>query len=426
MQVQHLTNNVNTLPYYVNPMMTEYLAVPQPNHQHQQLQVTPPINYIPVPVTVPSYSPNLEPNTFCPQNTAMIPFSLTPSAVSTNTSRSSSPQPMPQLQVPTHLHPNVILGGNSPGFQTVPVPVSASPSPILGAVPEPFCFQNTPSPSPSPAPSPSLTPSPTQTAPLMQNVQPDLSQCLTLYELQIIRHQATTKSIADEYSSEIAEAMRKVLNINVWYLFVVVTEQAKAMTIQWAVHPHYCDFGALTQLTQMPFFKEALICELAHVGNGSFNKHLHGSKQLTIINEGRKAFEKLSHALESHNDAKSNLLNTSFSDRFAKKNVDDLFRVCEADKGKALRGDSVIGGHFRGGDVLKMLLFIDIVEATIGAINRATMIPSMKGKAQYKGWSIYIETPSLDEVEAIKAACATNCFEKAEIFVAVDNFKHRD
>jgi len=260
----------------------------------------------------------------------------------------------------------------------------------------------------------------------MQNAKPDLSQCEILYELDIIRHQATVKSIDENHGGEIADAMRNVLKTNVWYLFVIVAEREKSMTIQWAVHPNSCDFQALRKMTQTKDFERRLICELAHVGNGAFNRHLHGSKQLTIISEGRKCFERLKHALESHNTAKENLKASHPDDKFDEENVRDLFRVCEAPRGCALRGNNVVGGHFRGGDVLRLNQFLDIVEATIGTINKATMIPSMKGKAQYKGWSIYVETPSVGHVETIKEACKTCSFEKAEIFTAVDKFQRRN
>merc|ERR1712200_188362 len=99
------------------------------------------------------------------------------------------------------------------------------------------------------------------------------------------------------------------------------------------------------------------------------------------------------------------------------KNIDDLFRVCEAPRGSALRGNNVVGGHFRGGDVLRLNNFLDIVEQKIASI---------KGKAQYKGWSIYVETPSAEHVGQVKEACKEFNFEKAEIFTAVDRFQYRN
>jgi len=402
--------------YSMNYPFNDFLTLTAPqnpqlcNQQIPQVQSSPQISYVPVLV---SQFPCLNSNTLCPPNTSMPLFSLTPSAVINPNPAPVSPQ---RLEAPpTIFHQNVIIGGNSPDFQ--PVPMSTSPSPIFGAVPEPTFFQRTPSPSPSLSP---------QTAPALPNVKPDLSQCRILFELEIIRHQATVRSINEEHSGEIADAMRSVLNTNIWYLFVVVTEQDNSMTIQWAVHPNFCDFETLRQITQTKDFEKRLICRLAHVGNGAFNKHLHGSKQLTIISEGRKCFERLKNALESYNEAKNNLLGSHTNDTFDPRNVEDLLRVCEAPRGCALRGENVVGGHFRGGDVLRLTLFIDIVEATIGTIKKATMIPSMKGKAQYKGWSIYVETPSVEHVKTIIEACETCSFEKAEIFVAVDKFRRRN
>merc|ERR1712217_713419 len=210
---------------------------------------------------------------------------------------------------------------------------------------------------------------------------------------------------------------------HVWYLFVSVISNNRDMTIQWRVHPDSCDYQHLVAMTRTKDFDKRLICELAHVGNGEFNKHLHNSKQLTIISEGHRCFDRIGGALDSHGGAKNRLFASRKEDKFDPANVEDLFRVCEAPRGRALRGDNVVGGHFRGVDVLKLDHFLDVIEREIGQINRATMIPSMKGRAQYKGWSIYVETPSEEHVERIKEACKSCTFEKAEIFTAIDRFQ---
>lgn len=396
----------------------QHYAQPVPMNQQQVQQFTtqasPQISYVPAPNCVPvpvfvqpQYSPCFDSSTLPPpSNSAMTHLELTPSALTTVP---AAPAP---FQVPNTIQVQHL--GQSPVFQ--PIPMSRSPSPAFGAMSSPF-FQRTPSPSPSPSSGQDV---------VMQNVMPDLSQCKTLYELDIIRHQATVQSIDEKYGGAIADAMRKVLGNDVWYLFVIVAEQEKSMTIQWAVHPGHCDFEALQRITSTKDFEKRLICELAFVGNGAFNRHLHGSKQLTIISEGRKCFDRLKHALESYNDAKNNLLKSHAADKFDQKNIDDLFRVCEAPRGSALRGNNVVGGHFRGGDVLRLNNFLDIVEQKIGSIKKATMIPSMKGKAQYKGWSIYVETPSAEHVGQVKEACKEFNFEKAEIFTAVDRFQYRN
>lgn len=421
-QTYQLSNGYETQYSFNYPLTdfstgTQYLQ-PYSVPCNQQVQPSPNLTYVPVFVQQPQYSPNFESNTaLCPPNQNQIPLiSLTPSAAAAPVA------PLP-LQAPTTILPPVQnAGGLTPVFGSMPMSNSPSPafgplspSPVFGAMPAPL-FQRTPSPSPSASPVRDV---------VMQNVIPDLSQCKILYELDIIRHQATTKSIDDNYGGDIADAMRKVLGTEVWYLFVIVAEQEKSMTIKWAVHPDYSDFEALRNLTFTKDFEKRLVCELALVGNGAFNRHLHGSKQLTIISEGWKCFERLQNALESFNDARNNLLRTRPDDKFDEQNVRDLFRVCEAPRGRALRGDSVVGGHFRGGDVLRLNQFLDIVEAKMGTITKATMIPSMKGKAQYKGWSIYIETPSAEHVTAIKEACKMCSFEKAEIFTAVDRFQRR-
>lgn len=277
-----------------------------------------------------------------------------------------------------------------------PMPVSNTPSPVLGASPQPL-FQ-------------------------IQQPLPDVSACEFLFELNIIKHQATVESISQNHAAEIADAMRCLLGDNTLNMYVVVTSHDKEMKLTWFVIPGPQDIGTLRQMTMTKDFDKKLICKLAHVGNGEFNKHLHGSKQISIIMEGRRCFNRLYHALESHNQCKDLLAVTDMADQFDKHNVDNLFHVCDAPRGMALRGSNVVGGHFRGGDVLRLQEYLDIVESMMGTITRATMIPSMKGKAQYKGWSLYIQTPSAGCVEAIKAACNMCNFEKAEIFQAVDKF----
>jgi hypothetical protein len=281
---------------------------------------------------------------------------------------------------------------SSPSFG--PMPVSNTPSPVLGATP-----------------------------PLSQQPLPDVSACEFLFELGIIKHQATVESISQNHAAEIADAMRCILGDNTLNMYVVVTSHDKEMKLTWFVIPGGPqDIETLRQMTMEKDFDKKLICKLAHVGNGEFNKHLHGSKQFSIIMEGRRCFNRLCPALESHNQCKNLLAATDMADQFDTHNVENLFHVCDAPRGMALRGPNVVGGHFRGGDVLRLQQYLDIVESIMGTITRATMIPSMKGKAQYKGWSLYIQTPSAEHVEAIKGACNMCNFEKAEIFQAVDKF----
>jgi len=256
----------------------------------------------------------------------------------------------------------------------------------------------------------------------VQNVQVD-PQCQTFFELPIIKHQATVKSISEKHGGELADAMRFVLNQNIDYLFVRVVQTDKAMAIQWCAHPSFCDLQGIRVLTQAKDFKNKLICRLARVGGGEFNRHLHGSKQLTIVNEGYRLVDKLGHALMSFNHCLDDILSVPEEDQFDEVNTRKLFRVCEAEKGKALRGYNVVGAHFRGVDVLKMIDFVELVESVTGSISRATMIPSMKGKAQYKGWSIYIETRDAQQVQAIINSCQGCNFDKVDFFQAVD--KHQ-
>lgn len=195
------------------------------------------------------------------------------------------------------------------------------------------------------------------------------------------------------------------------------------MAIQWCAHPSFCDLPAIRAQTRAKDFRNKLICRLARLGGGDFNRHLHGSKQLTIVNEGYRLVDKLGRALISYNDCLDDILSVSEEDQFDEVNTRKLFRVCDHPKGKALRGYNVVGAHFRGVDVLKIIDFVELVESVTGDIRRAMMIPSMKGKAQYKGWSIYIETSNTQQVQAILNTCQGHNFDNVDLFQAVD--KHQ-
>lgn len=274
-----------------------------------------------------------------------------------------------------------------------------------------------------------------QTLPLQGNDFPfnQLSAFEILYELEVTKHDATEfKATVTKFENDIIQAMKKSLGQSPLDIHLDTKEQGKSTTLFCSVDRASCDFEALQQKTQTKHFKEYLICELAQVGNGVLNRHLHSSKQLIIIYFGYQVFNMLKHALESFNESKSKLLEMDPEDLFDEENTQHLFRVCQVRKGGALRGDNVLGGHFRGDDVPKMTKIIEIVEEEIGTIERATMIPSMKGRSQYKGWSIYIETPSVGHVEKIiEKAYKKGIFKrrskeekKKELFIAVDKFNH--
>jgi len=254
------------------------------------------------------------------------------------------------------------------------------------------------------------------------------------YELEVTKHNATEfEATVNTFQNEINQAVKKFLGQPQLDIQLHVNEQGKSTTLCWEVDRATCDFEALQKKIQTKHFKEKLICELALVGNGVLNKHLHSSKQLSIIYHGYKCFNMTKHALESFNKSKDKLLEMNPDDLFDEENTEHLFDVCKAKKGRALRGQNVLGGHFRGEDVPKITQVLQIVEEEIGTIKRATMIPSMKGRSQYKGWSIYIETPSVDHVERIiEKAYEKGIFErrskeekKKELFIAVDKYDYR-
>jgi len=359
----------------------------------------------------------------------------------------SLPAPMVQ-QVPIQVPPAFTVNSTlapSPQFQPVLAPSpqfqpAVSPSVSPAFTPEYMVLANSPSPSSDVAMTPShlnvplenlnlgasiqnIQNEPVPTVEAVQNVQVD-PQCETFFELPIIKHQATVQSISQDHGAELADAMRYVLGLDIYYLFVRVVQSDKAMNIQWCAHPAFCDFVAIRELTRAKDFEKRLICRLARVGGGDFNRHLHGSKQLTIVNEGYRLVDKLGRALMSFNDCLDHVLGVPEKDQFDEANKRALFSVCEAPRGQALRGRNVVGAHFRGGDVLKLTDYVETVENVMGEVRKATMIPSMKGKAQYKGWSIYIETPSEQHVQAIINACQQCNFQKVEIFTAVDKFQN--
>jgi len=372
------------------------------------------------PSTLPSFPFGMD---FLQQGNHVNPFMMVPMQV---------PQQVQQVPVPMQVPPAFVVNSTlapSPPLQ----PASLSP--------EFTFFRNSPSPSPCFAPVQNMNDQVMENFDLgasiqsqnmqlenepafepVQNVQVD-PQCETFFELPIIKHQATVKSISEKHGGELADAMRIVLNQNIRYLFVRVVQNDKAMAIQWCAHPSFCDLQGIRVQTQAKDFKNKLICRLARLGGGEFNRHLHGSKQLTIVNEGYRLVDRLGRALMSFNHFLDDVLSVPEEDQFDDVNTRKLFRVCEAEKGKALRGYNVVGAHFRGVDVLKMVDFVELVESVTGHISRATMIPSMKGKAQYKGWSIYIETRDAQQVQEIINTCQGCNFDKVDFFQAVD--KHQ-
>jgi hypothetical protein len=264
-----------------------------------------------------------------------------------------------------------------------------------------------------------------------QNVEVQKMQvpagCQVFFKKQIIKHHATPLKIIQRHGPQLIEGMKIELGFEVLTelkLYVTAAiESNNAMSIFWYAHPEECDLKALIAETRTKAFDERLICRLVGLQSGEFNRHLHGSKQLMIINEGFRLVHKLGHALMTFDDSLETALSISEGNQFDERSKKAILGVCKADKGKALRGPNVVGAQFRGTDVLKMMEFVETVESHIGDIKRATMIPSMKGKSQYKGWSIYIETPSVSDVQRIVHACQNCSFDKVEIFVAIDNLK---
>jgi len=332
--------------------------------------------------------------------------------------------------------------------QFMPQPQVAMVQPVMYQ--QPIMFQQTQAPwgqvqSLSRSPSPSLSPAPMDICPNLNlgaptqnlnvpvpNLQYDSSW--VIYELPIIRHDATPESITNLYGTEIGDGMRAALNLReeIYYLYISVNiDEDNKMAIQWIVDPSRYSVEALRRRTEVKDFKDHLICHLAGVGGGNFNKHLHGSKQLTIIKKGFEVAQKFGTKLVvSDKDRLNSVLNVKPRDMFDEHKVEQLFHVCDHQEGRALRGPCVVGAHFRGPEVSKQM--VGFVEDLLqwGTVQRASMIASMKGKKgkkQYKGWSIYIETPSAGHVEYFVKkyqANSTNVGKKEkanfQIFQAID------
>lgn len=355
-------------------------------------------------------------------NQSVPPLNLPSPLLCNQTSPMTNLVPPVSLSAPNSPH---LMPSSSPHLMPPSSPNFLSSSPQMTAPSSPNMMNVVPSTLTLPPPVMNHSVPNSFEAFLQNGGKPDISQCEVLYELPVIRHQEDVRSMGQKYGGEVADGMRAVLGLDVWYLFVVVNAEGKNMTIRWMVHPETCNFPALVKMTNRKDFQNRLKCVLASVGNGSFNKHLHGSKQLTIIKKGWDLFHELFPALLSYNGEKQRLSRVPEENEFDEGPVEDLFRVSVAPSGMALRGETVIGAHFRGGDVLKVDQFIEQVKAVTGTIMRATMIPSMKGKTQYKGWSIYIDTGSVEFVNQIIQNCKGCDFERAEFFTAVDKYNHK-
>lgn len=244
------------------------------------------------------------------------------------------------------------------------------------------------------------------------------------YSFNIVKQKASIGEMMNLYEHGLAKAMRNTLQIpsTQFSIHLIPSKKNKNITVQWILNQEKFDYGILKQRTLRRDFQKKLICELAKIDGGSFNSYLSGAKQLTIINEGWSCLLKLKNVLISRNGALDRLLAVPEVERFGEEAIKNLYKVSEDVKGQALRGNTVVGVRFKlQSDILKMPKFVEEVKNSVG-IARATMIASLKTQKQYKGWSVYLDVGTLENVKLVEEISRNFEFEKTKAFVAEDTF----
>jgi len=244
------------------------------------------------------------------------------------------------------------------------------------------------------------------------------------YSFNIVKQKASIGDMMNLYEEGLVKAMRNTLQIpSVQFaIHLIPSKKNKNITVQWILNQEKFNHGTLKQRTLRRDFQKKLICELAKIDGGSFNSYLSGAKQLTIINEGWSCLLNLKDTLISRNGALNRLLAVPEVDRFGEEAMKNLYKVSEDVKGQALRGTTVVGVRFKlQSDILKMPIFVEEVKNSVG-IARATMIASLKTQKQYKGWSVYLDVGTLENVKLVEEIARNFEFEKTKAFVAEDTF----
>lgn len=245
------------------------------------------------------------------------------------------------------------------------------------------------------------------------------------YSLEITKQRASSGEIQSRFEQGLKSAMRKTLQVEgIEFLIRIISSKTKSTcAIKWILNEEKCDYPKLTRSTMRPDFQKKLICELAKIDDGRFNKHLSGAKQLAIINGGWLCLDLLKDVLISKNGTLRRLLAVRQEDRFEEEAFTDLYKVSADEQGKALRGPTVIGIRFKQqSDITKMPKFIEEVKNSM-KIKAATMIASLKTQNQYKGWSVYLDVHTVENVQCVEEISQKCGFEKARAFVAEDNYQ---
>lgn len=244
------------------------------------------------------------------------------------------------------------------------------------------------------------------------------------YSFDVVKQKVTVGEMRNRYEQGLVRAMKNALQLpsTEFSIHLNPSKKNKSVTIRWILNQEKFDYSTLKQRTLRKDFEKKLICELAKIDGGSFNAYLSGAKQLTIINEGWSCLLKLKESLTSRNGTLSRLLAVPEDQRFEEEAIKNLYKVSEDEKGMALRGPTVVGVRFKlQTDILKMARFVEKVQTFVG-IQRSTMIASLKTHKQYKGWSVYLDVGTLENVRRVEEFSKRFGFEKTKVFVAEDNF----
>jgi len=244
------------------------------------------------------------------------------------------------------------------------------------------------------------------------------------YSFNVVKQKATVAEMRNRYEQGLVRAMRNALQLpsTEFSIHLSPSKKNKSITIRWILNQEKYDFSSLKQRTTRNDFEKKLVCELAKVDGGSFNSYLSGAKQLTIINEGWSCLLSLKESLISRNGTLNQLLAVPEDQRFEEEAIKNLYKVSEDEKGMALRGPTVVGVRFKlQTDILKMPRFVEKVKAFVG-VQRSTMIASLKTHKQYKGWSVYLDVGTPENVRRVEEMSKRFGFEKTRVFVAEDNF----
>jgi len=246
------------------------------------------------------------------------------------------------------------------------------------------------------------------------------------YSYDVAAQKLSIGEMQTRFAQGMVRAMRNTLQLpsTQFVIRIIPSETKKNFTIQWILVEEKFDHANVKHRSTRQDFQKKLICELAKIDDGRFNKHLSGAKQLTIINEGWACLFLLQEVLISPNGTLRRLLDVQPEDRFEDEAMTNLYKVSADEGGNALRGPTVVGIRFKQQlDIVKMPTFVEEVKASM-TIKTATMIASLKTQKQYKGWSVYLDVGTVENVQRVKDISQKYGFEKAKVFVAEDNYNY--